>query len=99
MNWSSTFADVSIPIEAHNICAETLVKVYILLHFLIFKYFSLKAHFVHCKQRNILISKPLNKISRLATKCPDLEQMFDRFCWDILIKLKISENVNFTSLL
>ncbi|CAK5034589.1 unnamed protein product [Meloidogyne enterolobii] len=78
MNWSSTFADVSIPIEVHNICAETLVK----------------AHFVHCKQRNSLISKPLNKISRLATKCPDLEQMFDRFCWDILIKLKISENLN-----
>lgn len=84
MNWSSQSTAASdennlwIPIKVHNICAETLVK----------------AHFVHCKQRNSLISKPLNKISRLATKCPDLEQMFDRFCWDILIKLKISENLN-----
>lgn len=80
--------------DVHNICAEILVKVIhnptlILNIFLLF----FQAHLVHCKQRNNLISKPLNKISRLATKCPDMEQIFDKFCWEVLLKLKISKNV------
>ncbi|KAL3101091.1 hypothetical protein niasHS_001551 [Heterodera schachtii] len=65
-------------VEIHDLCAETLVK----------------AHIVQCKQRNNLIAKSVNKAARMALKCPDLEQQFDRFCWDVLLRLKISEKPN-----
>ncbi|CAD5210574.1 unnamed protein product [Bursaphelenchus okinawaensis] len=59
--------------EAHEVCADTVVK----------------AHIVHCKNRNSLISKSVSKAAKMALKCPDLEQNFDKFCWDTLLKLKI----------
>ena len=69
--------DLFLPISVHDICAETIVK----------------AHVVHCKNRNNLISKSVAKATKLALKCPDIEQSFDRFCHDLLIRLKISEKV------
>jgi hypothetical protein len=69
--------DLFLPASVHDICAETIVK----------------AHVVHCKNRNNLISKSVAKATKLALKCPDIEQAFDRFCHDLLIRLKISEKV------
>lgn len=69
--------DLFLPTSVHDICAETIVK----------------AHVVHCKNKNNLISKSVAKAAKLALKCPDLEQNFDRFCHDLLIRLKISEKV------
>uniref|UniRef100_A0A914HKU6 Ectopic P granules protein 5 homolog n=1 Tax=Globodera rostochiensis TaxID=31243 RepID=A0A914HKU6_GLORO len=67
-----------LPVEVHDLCAETLVK----------------AHIAQCKQRNNLIAKSVNKAARLALKCPDMEQHFDKFCWDVLLRLKITERPN-----
>ncbi|KAH7702312.1 CRE-EPG-5 protein, partial [Aphelenchoides avenae] len=64
-----------IPQEVHDACADTIVK----------------AHIVQCKSRNSLIAKSVSKAAKLATKCPDLEQQFDKFCWDVLLRLKITE--------
>lgn len=69
--------DLFLPQSVHDVCAETIVK----------------AHVVHCKNRNSLISKSVAKAAKLALKCPDIEQGFDRFCHDLLIRLKISEKV------
>ncbi|CAD5214889.1 unnamed protein product [Bursaphelenchus xylophilus] len=63
-----------LPPESHEICADTIVK----------------SHIVHCKNRNSLISKSFQKAAKMASKCPDLEQNFDKFCWDTLVKLKIT---------
>jgi hypothetical protein len=69
--------DLFLPVGVHDICADVLVK----------------AHVVHCKNRNNLIAKSVAKTAKLVTKCPDLELQFSRFCWDLLIRLKISEKV------
>lgn len=66
-----------LPSTVHEACADTVVK----------------AHIVHCKNRNNLISKSVQKAAKLALKTPDLEQQFDRFCWDVLLKLKIGVKV------
>src|SRR4051794_34322521 len=74
--------DLFLPRNVHDVCAETIVK----------------AHVVHCKNRNSLIHKSVTKAAKLATKCPDYEQAFDKFCHDLLIRLKISEKVSLSEL-
>lgn len=65
------------PAAVHDACADTIVK----------------AHIVHCKNHNGMIAKSMSKAAKMAMKCPDLEQQFDKFCWDVLVKLKISPKV------
>lgn len=66
------------PQEVHDACADAIVK----------------AHIVKCKTRNSLISKSYKKASSMASKLPDLEHQFDKFCWDVLMRLKfISKSV------
>uniref|UniRef100_A0A914C964 Ectopic P granules protein 5 homolog n=1 Tax=Acrobeloides nanus TaxID=290746 RepID=A0A914C964_9BILA len=62
-----------IPQEVHDACADTIVK----------------AHIVHCKSKNSVIGKSIQKAAKWVTKIPDLEQQFDKFCWDVLLRLKI----------
>lgn len=77
MNWGEHQQTLWIDQEAHNVCAETIVK----------------SHIVHCKTYNGMIAKSVTKAAKLALKCPDVEQQFDKFCWDLLTKLKISSKV------
>ncbi|CAI4231673.1 unnamed protein product [Auanema sp. JU1783] len=49
----------------------------------------MKAHFVHCDSSNGMITKTMKQISKMANKMAEHEQLFLRFCWDILIKLKL----------
>jgi hypothetical protein len=66
-----------IPQEVHDVCADTIVK----------------AHIVHCKSKNSVIGKSIQKAAKWVTKIPDLEQQFDKFCWDVLLRLKIQAKV------
>lgn len=79
MSWGEKDGALWIVQEAHDVCAETIVK----------------THIVHCKTRNGMIAKSVTKAAKLALKCTDVEQQFDKFCWDVLIKLKISSKVFF----
>lgn len=65
--------------NVHDVCAEIVVK----------------SHIVYGKVQNNMISKSVAKATKLAMKCPNLEQIFDKFCWDILVKLKILPQVIF----
>lgn len=62
-----------IDVDVHTIAADTVVK----------------AHSVHCSRSNSMISKSINKISKLASKVGDAESLFQQFCWDLLVKLKL----------
>uniref|UniRef100_A0A7E4VFV3 HECT domain-containing protein n=1 Tax=Panagrellus redivivus TaxID=6233 RepID=A0A7E4VFV3_PANRE len=61
-----------IPQEVHDAAADAIVK----------------AHIVKCKHRNGLISKSYAKAAKMVLKVPDLEQNFDQFCWNVLLRLK-----------
>ncbi|EPB77413.1 hypothetical protein ANCCEY_03481 [Ancylostoma ceylanicum] len=50
----------------------------------------MKAHSTHCGHSNGMISKSIRQISKLASRMADHEQLFNQFCWDILIKMKLS---------
>ncbi|KAE9416839.1 hypothetical protein Angca_006560, partial [Angiostrongylus cantonensis] len=50
----------------------------------------MKAHSMHCGSSNGMIAKSIRQVSKLASRMADHEQLFNQFCWDILIKLKIS---------
>ncbi|WKX92903.1 hypothetical protein Q1695_010714 [Nippostrongylus brasiliensis] len=54
----------------------------------------MKAHSIHCGRSNGMISKSIKKISKLASNIPNHEQLFSQFCWDILIKMKITAKEN-----
>ncbi|KAF1766342.1 hypothetical protein GCK72_006299 [Caenorhabditis remanei] len=62
-----------IDVDVHVIAADTVVK----------------AHSVHCSRSNSMISKSISKISKLASKVGDAESLFQQFCWDLLVKLKL----------
>ncbi|EGT57327.1 hypothetical protein CAEBREN_28576 [Caenorhabditis brenneri] len=62
-----------IDVDVHAIAADTIVK----------------AHSVHCSRSNSMISKSISKISKLASKVGDAESLFQQFCWDLLVKLKL----------
>ncbi|UMM16866.1 hypothetical protein L5515_013698 [Caenorhabditis briggsae] len=62
-----------IDVDVHAIAADTVVK----------------AHSVHCSRSNSMISKSISKISKLASKVGDAESLFQQFCWDLLVKLKL----------
>lgn len=79
VNWGKCQNELWMGQEAHDVCAETIVK----------------SHIVNCKTYNGMIAKSFNKAAKLALKCTNLEQQFDKFCWDLLIKLKISAKVLF----
>ncbi|CAD6195314.1 unnamed protein product [Caenorhabditis auriculariae] len=64
--------------DTHSICAETVVK----------------AHSVHCSRSNGMIAKSVRQITKLASKVGDAETHFQQFCWDILVKLKLSHSIN-----
>lgn len=53
----------------------------------------LKAHSTHCGHSNGMISKSIRQISKLASRMADHEQLFNQFCWDILIKMKLGSKV------
>uniref|UniRef100_A0A158R1S7 Ectopic P granules protein 5 homolog (inferred by orthology to a human protein) n=1 Tax=Nippostrongylus brasiliensis TaxID=27835 RepID=A0A158R1S7_NIPBR len=55
---------------------------------------SVSAHSIHCGRSNGMISKSIKKISKLASNIPNHEQLFSQFCWDILIKMKITAKEN-----
>lgn len=79
MNWGYVSADLWLSQKVHDICSDIVVK----------------SHIVHGKVHNNMISKSVAKATKLAMKCSNLEQLFDKFCWDILVKLKISHQVIF----
>ncbi|VDM63642.1 unnamed protein product [Angiostrongylus costaricensis] len=60
--------------SVHEICADTVMK----------------AHSMHCGNSNGMIAKSIRQVSKLASRMADHEHLFNQFCWDILIKLKIS---------
>lgn len=62
-----------IDVDVHSIAADTVVK----------------AHSVHCSRSNNMISKSIKQISKLASKVGDAESLFQQFCWDMLVKLKL----------
>uniref|UniRef100_A0A0K0CZA5 Ectopic P granules protein 5 n=1 Tax=Angiostrongylus cantonensis TaxID=6313 RepID=A0A0K0CZA5_ANGCA len=57
----------------------------------------MKAHSMHCGSSNGMIAKSIRQVSKLASRMADHEQLFNQFCWDILIKLKISSKVDLTA--
>ncbi|CAI2343668.1 unnamed protein product [Caenorhabditis sp. 36 PRJEB53466] len=62
-----------IDVDVHALAADTVVK----------------AHSVHCSRSNNMISKSIKQISKLASKVGDAESVFQQFCWDLLVKLKL----------
>jgi hypothetical protein len=68
--------------DVHDACADSIVK----------------AHVVHCKSRNSSIYKSVSKATRMVSRCADKELEFDKFCWDVLARLKISQKVKFAIL-
>ncbi|KJH44415.1 DnaJ domain protein [Dictyocaulus viviparus] len=58
----------------HEISADTLIK----------------AHSIHCGSSNGMIAKSIRQVSKLASRMADHENLFNQFCWDILIKVKLS---------
>ncbi|KAI6196551.1 hypothetical protein M3Y94_01122800 [Aphelenchoides besseyi] len=66
--------DLFLPLDVHSTCAQSVVS----------------AHFSLCKTRNSSIGKSITKSAKLMLKLPDAEQDFDRFCWNMLIRLKIT---------
>ncbi|KAI6234126.1 hypothetical protein M3Y99_00847100 [Aphelenchoides fujianensis] len=65
--------DLFLPQDVHARCAMEVVN----------------AHKAHCKTRNSSIGKSITKSAKLLLKVSDPEQEFDRWCWSILIRLKI----------
>lgn len=56
----------------------------------------MKAHSIHCGNSNGMIAKSIRQISKLASRMADHEQLFNQFCWDILIKVKLNFKENST---
>ncbi|KAK6010846.1 hypothetical protein OSTOST_24087, partial [Ostertagia ostertagi] len=54
----------------------------------------MKAHSIHCGHSNGMIAKSIRQISKLASRMADHEQLFNQFCWDILIKIKLNPKQN-----
>ncbi|XGW12181.1 hypothetical protein V3C99_013121 [Haemonchus contortus] len=54
----------------------------------------MKAHSIHCGHSNGMIAKSIRQISKLASRMADHEQLFNQFCWDILIKVKLNPKQN-----
>ncbi|TMS35268.1 hypothetical protein L596_002706 [Steinernema carpocapsae] len=59
--------------EVHIACAEAIVK----------------GHIAQFKNQNGLISKSMQKAIKMWSKIPDMEQKFNDFCFDVLIRLKL----------
>ncbi|KAK6040117.1 hypothetical protein COOONC_22378 [Cooperia oncophora] len=57
----------------------------------------MKAHSIHCGHSNGMIAKSIRQISKLASRMADHEQLFNQFCWDILIKIKLNSKENDTA--
>ncbi|KAK6030362.1 DnaJ domain protein [Ostertagia ostertagi] len=67
----------------HEISADTVMKVGVC-----------HAHSIHCGHSNGMIAKSIRQISKLASRMADHEQLFNQFCWDILIKIKLNPKQN-----
>ncbi|MFH4976800.1 hypothetical protein AB6A40_003509 [Gnathostoma spinigerum] len=74
MNWGVLEdGQLWLPQNVHEECAETI----------------LKGHMTQCKGANSLIAKSWSAVSKLSSKLSEHEAVFDLFCWDVLLRLKL----------